>query len=201
MVISLCAGCPLSPSLMARVPAASGRPVTLARRPLARDAQRDREQYAETRCLTAILRTSSSGSAASCGCMAQTRPRPQQQQPLLSATSPEPAPEPAPKHRMCRAVRTVEDLWREWTVGLQGGPSIAQLDRRWGNRWRAGRQSELQWYSMRLEAIKEIRRVAQARRTSEEAAMWQVSHHHQQQRCSLDQFCKQLRAARKEGKR
>jgi Transcriptional activator of glycolytic enzymes len=63
---------------------------------------------------------------------------------------------------MCRAVRTVEALWREWTVGLQGNPSIEVLDRKWGNHWRAGRQSELQWYSLRLEVIREIRRVAQA---------------------------------------
>ena len=102
-----------------------------------------------------------------------------------------------PKHRMCRAVRTVEALWREWTVGLQGNPSIEVLDRQWGNRWRAGRQSELQWYSLRLEVIREIRRAAQAQRTSEEAAMWQVSLQQQQTRCSLDQLCKRLRAGRK----
>jgi hypothetical protein len=107
--------------------------------------------------------------------------------------------EPAPKHRMCRAVRTVDTLWREWTVGLQGQPSITELDRRWGALWRAGRHSEQQWYSLRLEAIREIRRIAQARRTSEDAAMWQLNHQQQQQRCSLDQFCKQLRAARKRG--
>jgi hypothetical protein len=102
-----------------------------------------------------------------------------------------------PKHRMCRAVRTVEALWRKWTVGLQGNPSIEVLDRKWGNRWRAGRQSELQWYSLRLEVIREVRWVAQAQRTSEEAAMWQVSLQQQQTGCSIDQFCKQLRAGRK----
>lgn len=95
-------------------------------------------------------------------------------------------------------MRTVEDLWRKCTVGLQGQPSITELDRRWGNRWRAGRQSELQWYSLRLEVIKEIRRIAQARRTSEEAAMRQVSYQQQQLSCSLDQLCKRLRADRKE---
>jgi hypothetical protein len=102
-----------------------------------------------------------------------------------------------PKHRMCRAVRTVEALWREWTVGLQGNPSIEVLDRKWGNHWRAGRQSELQWYSLRLEVIREIRRVAQAQGTGEDAAMRQVSLQQQQTRCSLDKFCKLLRAGRK----
>ena len=101
-----------------------------------------------------------------------------------TTTAPTPAPAPAPtpapalalepellQYRMCRTVQTVEELWREWTVGLQGTPAIAALDSRWGSRWRAGRQSELQWYSLRLEVIKEIRRLAQSRRTSEVVAM------------------------------
>ncbi|KAF2462934.1 uncharacterized protein BDR25DRAFT_363348 [Lindgomyces ingoldianus] len=91
--------------------------------------------------------------------------------PTPSARSPSPSPlpaalelapelEPAPKHRMCRA-----------TVGLQGQPSIAKLDRRWGNK------------------------------TSKEAAMWQVSQQQQQQRVLLDQLCKHLRVAQKESNR
>jgi hypothetical protein len=105
-------------------------------------------------------------------------------------------PEP-PQYRMCRTVRTVEALWQEWTVGLQGNPAIEVLDRKWGNRWRAGRQSELQWYSLRLEVMREVRRVAQARGVGEDAAMRQVSLQQQQAGCSLDQFCKMLRAGRK----
>ena len=35
-----------------------------------------------------------------------------------------------PKHRMCCTVRTVEALWRKWTVGLQGHLSIEVLDRK-----------------------------------------------------------------------
>jgi hypothetical protein len=102
------------------------------------------------------------------------------------------------QYRMSRAVRTVEDLWREWTVGLQGQPSVSELDRRWGSTWRAGRRSELQWYSLRLEVIKEIARIARSRRLSQEVAMHQLSQQQQQQRCSLDLLCKQLRAARKQ---
>ncbi|KAM4067418.1 transcriptional activator of glycolytic enzymes domain-containing protein [Hirsutella rhossiliensis] len=70
----------------------------------------------------------------------------------------------------------VEALWSEWTVGLRGGPAIADLDGRWGSRWRAGRQNELQ---------------------CEEAAMHIVNLQQQQTGCSLDLFCKQLRANRK----
>ena len=103
----------------------------------------------------------------------------------------------APLYRMSRAVRTVDRLWHEWTVGFAGSPSIQELDSRWGSRWRAGRRSELQWYSLRLEAIKEIRRIAQAQRIGEEAAMWQLNLQQQRMSCSLDQLCKRLRASRK----
>lgn len=102
-----------------------------------------------------------------------------------------------PRYRMSRAVKTVRDLWREWTVGLRGGPSITALDNRWGSRWRAGRQAEVQWYSLRLEVIREIRRVARARRISEESAMHFVGAEQRQSNCSLDLYCKRLRANRK----
>lgn len=88
--------------------------------------------------------------------------------------------EAATAHRMCREVRKLSDLWREWTVGLRGQLVIATLDSRLGSQWRAGRQSELQLYSLRLEIIKEIRCMAQAQRISEGAVMHAVSFRQQQ---------------------
>jgi hypothetical protein len=102
-----------------------------------------------------------------------------------------------PAYRMCRTARTVETLWRERTVGLGGNPSITMLDARWGSRWRTGRRNEVQWSSLRLEIIKEIRRIAQFQRTSKEAAMWQVNLLKRQMECSLYQPCKRLHASRK----
>lgn len=113
-----------------------------------------------------------------------------------SSRSKSPEVEP-PKYRMSRTVNAVSDLWREWTTGLRGGPSITALDNRWGNRWRAGRQAEVQWYSLRLEVIREIRRVAGIRRLSEESAMCFVAAEQRQSNCSLDLYCKRLRANRK----
>jgi hypothetical protein len=104
---------------------------------------------------------------------------------------------PPPRYRMCRSVKTVERLWREWTAGLRGQPSIRQLDSRWGSRWRAGCQPELQWYSLRQEVAREVARMAQAGRYSEEQAMWALHAEQQRTGCSLDQFCKRLRATRK----
>lgn len=131
---------------------------------------------------------------------------------VTAAPSTTPSPVPPPQHetqieaqveagppayRMSRATKTVEALWHEWTVGLQGNPSIRALDTKWGSQWRAGRQNELQWYSLRLEVIKEIARIAQSQRTSEEAAMWEVNLLQKRMKCSLDQLCKRLRASRK----
>src|SRR5204863_502539 len=49
----------------------------------------------------------------------------------------------------------------------------------------------------RADEIKEIRRTAQAQRSIEEAAMWAVDLRQRQMGCSLDLFCKRLRAGRK----
>jgi hypothetical protein len=98
---------------------------------------------------------------------------------------------------MNRKINTVKGLWNEWMTGLPGQPSITILDRRWGSRWRAGRRSEIQWYSLRREVIQEVRRVMQSRRLSEEAAISAVGLEQRQANYSLDLFCKRLRAGRK----
>jgi hypothetical protein len=56
--------------------------------------------------------------------------------PFVRSPSPRPPPlqqsELAPsRHGMCREVRSVGGLWREWTVGLQDQPSVEELDRGW----------------------------------------------------------------------
>jgi len=94
-------------------------------------------------------------------------------------------PEPPPPHRMCRAAKPVE-------ASSANGP----WDSPWGSRWRPGRQDELQWYSSRLEVIKEIRSVAKARGRSEEAAVHMVNMQQQQTGCSLDLLCGRLRVIR-----
>jgi hypothetical protein len=67
-----------------------------------------------------------------------------------------------PRYRMSRTIQTVPDLWREWTVGLQGQPSIEKLDELYGWDWRAGPNAaaERQFYSRRKTLISEIRRLA-----------------------------------------
>jgi hypothetical protein len=76
-----------------------------------------------------------------------------------------------PLYCMRRDVRTVEHLYREWTIGLQGCLHILELDRRYCHYWRRGRCDELQFYSLLREIIKEIDRIAYSDRVSEMIAM------------------------------
>ena len=71
---------------------------------------------------------------------------------------------PQPQYRMSRTLQTIPELWREWTVGLPGQPSIEQLDAQYGASWRSGpaAASERQFYSRRKTLITEIRRLAGA---------------------------------------
>ncbi|KAI8381505.1 uncharacterized protein BYT42DRAFT_613278 [Radiomyces spectabilis] len=40
-----------------------------------------------------------------------------------------------PAYRLSRSIKNVNDLWREWTVGLGGEYSVKLLDYQWGRRW------------------------------------------------------------------
>jgi hypothetical protein len=83
---------------------------------------------------------------------------------------------PQPLYRMSRTLQTIPELWQEWTVGLQGQPSIEALDELHGSGWRSGpaAASERQFYSRRKALITEIRRLAAAIRAPPDEAACQV---------------------------
>src|SRR5947207_5733763 len=101
---------------------------------------------------------------------------PGSQQPLPSVFSPHPQPisssglvplVPSPierlvqtvlAYKLSRTIYTIPDLWREWTKGLAGQPSVEALDACWGSRWWTG--AEPQFYSRRKVIIDEIKRLA-----------------------------------------
>lgn len=80
--------------------------------------------------------------------------------PLAQATA-------VPQYHMSRTLQTIPELWQEWTVGLQGRPSIERLDELYGAGWRSGPAagSERQFYSRRKTLITEIRHLATAIRS------------------------------------
>jgi Centromere DNA-binding protein complex CBF3 subunit, domain 2/Transcriptional activator of glycolytic enzymes len=103
-----------------------------------------------------------------------------------------------PLYRMRRDIRTVEQLHREWTQGLQGGPSILELDRQYGARWRSDRRSEIQFYSLRQEIMREISRISSHNSVSEIAAVQRVQGRQDREKWSMDKLCKTLRLEAKQ---
>lgn len=103
-----------------------------------------------------------------------------------------------PLYKLSRQVVTVPDLWREWTEGLGGHPSIASLDAAYGNRWRS--PSERQYYSMRKVIIDEIMAMAGNNLEDQEAVIAAVEALEQQRvnsKASLDKLIKALKEKRK----
>lgn len=58
-------------------------------------------------------------------------------------------------YRMSPQVKTIPDLWQEWTVGFGGGPSVESLNTRFGCKWRKS-VAHRQWYSRRRRLIRVI---------------------------------------------
>ena len=78
-------------------------------------------------------------------------------QPAVTTQPPTSAVSPAiPSfYRMNRELRTARQLWDEWFTGINGGPSIDQMNQKWGSKWRADAK-ENNFYSRRKAIIDEI---------------------------------------------
>jgi hypothetical protein len=107
-----------------------------------------------------------------------------------------------PAYEMSRKCHTVAQVYTEWMVGFSPGPSIKELDRLYGPRWRSGRHKESQFYSLRRDLINEIQRIAKRNNTSEEIAIVDLQRRQTAHGWSINQLCKEIRkeaSARGEG--
>jgi hypothetical protein len=102
-----------------------------------------------------------------------------------------------PSYKLSRQVMTIPDLWKEWTVGLGGLPSVASLDAVYGSHWRL--RSERQYYSMRKVIIDEIATRAGGILNKEalEAVVEEMEKERISRKASLDKFIKAIKAERK----
>ena len=99
---------------------------------------------------------------------------------------------------MRRDVSTVRQLYQEWTIGLYHCSPIGELDRRYGHRWRAGRGDEIQFYSLRVEIMREIWRITNIDGVSEDTAMERLQGRQDRERWTIDKLCKRLRQESKQ---
>lgn len=101
---------------------------------------------------------------------------------------------------MNKAVRTVPELWQEWTIGFDGGPSVQAMDDAHGQTWRGKNHALGQFYSMRRTIINEVKR------KSGNGPVRPAINELEQQRKqtgekSLDWLAKQIRASQKAAER
>lgn len=77
-----------------------------------------------------------------------------------------------PTYKMKRNLVTVTDLWREYSVGIGGGPSVKSLEENYNAKWRSqGSKTESRFYLRRLPIFKEIEKASMEKGiTCEEAA-------------------------------
>ncbi len=62
-----------------------------------------------------------------------------------------------PKYTLSRKISTIPKMWREWTVGTMGCPSVEELDQRYGSRWQP-EYKERQFYSVQKVIVEELQR-------------------------------------------
>ena len=74
-----------------------------------------------------------------------------------------------PQIRFPRTLRTVGDLYQLWRHGFAMMPSVDELEKRWGSRWRL--RNERQLFSMRKVVMDEVIRLAGTRGWPEEDAV------------------------------
>jgi hypothetical protein len=67
----------------------------------------------------------------------------------------------APQIRFPGALRTVRDLHQLWRHGFATMPSVDELEKQWGSRWRL--RNERQLFYMRKVVIDEVVRLAGAK--------------------------------------
>lgn len=64
--------------------------------------------------------------------------------------------------------RTVDEIWREYKLGINGGPSVEQLERDYQARWRPTGQQRTAWCRRKV-IVDEIIRLIDSGKTAEEA--------------------------------
>ena len=82
------------------------------------------------------------------------------QEPLPLSTNLTPTVLPSIRVKMKRDVNmTVAQLWQEWTVGIDGGPSIRELERATNRTWRTCDKTESRYFQRRFLIIDAIQKL------------------------------------------
>lgn len=116
-----------------------------------------------------------------------TIPLSQQPSPAHNEPSAIPTSEPLPTYTLNRTIVSVTDVWREYSSGLSGHPSVEYFENTYGTAWRKDRK-ESRFFSRRNEIYKAIKEKATQERTSCEEAARRIEERRVQLGISLDKL-------------
>ena len=74
------------------------------------------------------------------------------------------------QYKLSRQIVTMKELWNEWTLGINGSPSVLQLNQQFKTKWRTN-ATETKFYSRRLLIINGIKSVASRLQITENEAL------------------------------
>ena len=85
-----------------------------------------------------------------------------------SENSREPPPEIL-SLEVSKDLQSVQDVWKEYTLGWDGKPAIRTVEQKYGNAWRKPARKR-KFFSMRMHIVKEIERNAQEKKITCDAS-------------------------------
>ncbi|KAI7887854.1 transcriptional activator of glycolytic enzymes-domain-containing protein [Mucor mucedo] len=93
---------------------------------------------------------------------------------------------------MNRNLITVPEIWLEYSVGINGGPSLQLLEAKHGTAWRKDDLKEERYFTRRMTLIREIKRLASQHEFSCEEAAVELEERRMQLHFSLDKLRRYL---------
>lgn len=104
-----------------------------------------------------------------------------------------------PAYKMDRTILNVVDVWREYTAGIGGGPSVEYLEKNFQTKWRKDR-TESRFFSSRSVIYNEIRRISERDFISKEEAASILERRRQELGFTLYKLTKCITATNKENR-
>ncbi|KAK9484460.1 transcriptional activator of glycolytic enzymes-domain-containing protein [Lipomyces starkeyi] len=96
------------------------------------------------------------------------------------------------QYKMDRATQSVDRFWEEWTVGINGSPSIQALNATFRASWRS-EVAERKFYSQRLVLVRTIEWMARTRHISLNEAVDELEKRRRNENISLSRLCRILK--------
>jgi Transcriptional activator of glycolytic enzymes len=95
-----------------------------------------------------------------------------------------------PRYTLNRNFSTVTDVWREYSVGINGNPSVNSLEERYQTAWRDRKESR--FFSSRSVLYREVEKIAANRGISCEEAAYVLEARRIELKMSLDKLMKSI---------